>query len=277
MTPGAALHAVPEVTRERPSGDPGKQQGPATPERLAEFYAAELAAGQVPSARQIKREWPVGYDRATELHDQPDGGDGNRVLNKHPRPGVNCQETTGPGVTSTSPRKEGRHFAPYPPSSWTRQREVCGVHCCRGSAAGRFPSSRPARVRRGGQYGAVPGCGDSGRVRPRPARQALRVRRHWPGRVRLLGACPGGVARRLGCLSRVPVEQQWADLPACDLDRSRVTWCSTPVRRSTRPLVTSTMYAGGGQMIEAYGAGVPIRITAARPGVWGYAAPGGAS
>ena len=70
VTPGAALHAVPEVTRERPSGAPGKQQGPATPERLVEFYAAELAAGQVPSARRIKREWPVGYDRATELHDQ---------------------------------------------------------------------------------------------------------------------------------------------------------------------------------------------------------------
>jgi hypothetical protein len=65
---------VPEVTRERsrerPSAAPEKQQGPATPERLAEFYAAELAAGQVPSARRIKREWPVGYDRATELHDQ---------------------------------------------------------------------------------------------------------------------------------------------------------------------------------------------------------------
>ena len=71
--PGAALHAVPEVTRERsgkrPPATPEKQPGPATPERLAEFYADELAAGRVPSARRIKREWPVGYDRATELHD----------------------------------------------------------------------------------------------------------------------------------------------------------------------------------------------------------------
>ena len=70
--PGTALHAVPEVTRERPRkppGAPGKQPGPATPERLAEFYSGELAGGQVPSARRIKREWPVGYDRATELHD----------------------------------------------------------------------------------------------------------------------------------------------------------------------------------------------------------------
>jgi hypothetical protein len=48
---------------------PGKQPGPATPERLAEFYAADLAAGRVPSKRQIKREWPVGYDSASDLHD----------------------------------------------------------------------------------------------------------------------------------------------------------------------------------------------------------------
>jgi len=68
-TPGAALHSVPEVTRKRPPAASGKQPGPATPERLQEHYAGDLAAGQVPSIRQIKREWPVGYDRAAELHD----------------------------------------------------------------------------------------------------------------------------------------------------------------------------------------------------------------
>ncbi len=68
-TPGTPLHSVPEVTRKRPPAADGKQPGPATPERLRKHYAAELAAGQVPSIRQIKREWPVGYDRATELHD----------------------------------------------------------------------------------------------------------------------------------------------------------------------------------------------------------------
>ena len=47
----------------------GKQPGPATPERLALFYAADLAAGRVPSKRQIKREWPVGFDAASELHE----------------------------------------------------------------------------------------------------------------------------------------------------------------------------------------------------------------
>ena len=71
-TPGAALHAVPEVTRERPRKRPsdaaGKQSGPATPERVREHYAEDLAAGQVPSIRQIRREWPVGYDRARELY-----------------------------------------------------------------------------------------------------------------------------------------------------------------------------------------------------------------
>jgi hypothetical protein len=40
-----------------------------TPERLAEFYAADLAAGRVPSKRQIKREWPVGYETASDLYD----------------------------------------------------------------------------------------------------------------------------------------------------------------------------------------------------------------
>ena len=49
------------------SGPPAKQQGPVTPERVREHYADDLAAGQVPSIRRIRREWPVGYDRASEL------------------------------------------------------------------------------------------------------------------------------------------------------------------------------------------------------------------
>ena len=51
-------------------GDPGKQPGPATPERLAEFYADDLAEGRVPSKRQIKRDWPVGYETASDLQTQ---------------------------------------------------------------------------------------------------------------------------------------------------------------------------------------------------------------
>ena len=72
VTPRPALEAVPaipESPQERPPVTPGKQPGPATPERVAEFYAADLAAGRVPSKRQIKREWPVGYDAASDLHD----------------------------------------------------------------------------------------------------------------------------------------------------------------------------------------------------------------
>jgi len=69
VTSHPALTAVPDV-QERFAVTPGKQPGPVTPERLAEFYAADLAGGRVPSKRQIKREWPVGYDKAAELHEE---------------------------------------------------------------------------------------------------------------------------------------------------------------------------------------------------------------
>jgi hypothetical protein len=69
MVPRPALEAVPDIG-ERSQAAMGKQPGPATPERLAEFYAADLAAGQVPSKRRIKREWPVGFDAASELQEQ---------------------------------------------------------------------------------------------------------------------------------------------------------------------------------------------------------------
>jgi hypothetical protein len=73
VTPRPALEAVPDIRerpRARPEVTPGKQPGPATPERLAEFYAADLAEGRVPSKRQIKREWPVGYAAASDLYDE---------------------------------------------------------------------------------------------------------------------------------------------------------------------------------------------------------------
>jgi hypothetical protein len=69
VTPRPALEAVPDLPDRSPA-TPGKQPGPATPERLAEFYAADLAQGRVPSKRQIKRDWPVGYETASDLHDQ---------------------------------------------------------------------------------------------------------------------------------------------------------------------------------------------------------------
>jgi hypothetical protein len=73
VTPRPALEAVPaipESSQERSPTTPGKQPGPVTPERLAEFYAGDLAEGRVPSKRQIKREWPVGYETASELHNE---------------------------------------------------------------------------------------------------------------------------------------------------------------------------------------------------------------
>ena len=72
VTPRPVLEAVPAIpppSEGRSPVTPGKQPGPASPERVAEFYAADLAAGRVPSKRQIKREWPVGYDAASDLHD----------------------------------------------------------------------------------------------------------------------------------------------------------------------------------------------------------------
>ena len=69
VVPRPVLEAVPDIG-EHSQAAMGKQPGPATPERLAEFYAADLAAGRVPSKRRIKREWPVGFGAASELHEQ---------------------------------------------------------------------------------------------------------------------------------------------------------------------------------------------------------------
>jgi hypothetical protein len=68
VLPHPALEAVPDIS-ERSPVTLEKQPGPVTPERLAEFYAADLAGGRVPSKRQIKRDWPVGYETASDLHD----------------------------------------------------------------------------------------------------------------------------------------------------------------------------------------------------------------
>ena len=71
-------------------------------------------------------------------------------------------------------------------------------------------------------------------------------------------------------------EQQWAQLPHVSTPQpgDLVFYTGSPI---DPPPGHVTMYAGGGQMIEAYGTGVPIRVTALRSGTWGYARPGGAS
>jgi hypothetical protein len=66
--PRPALEAVPDL-QDRSLVTSGKQPGPVTPERLVAFYATDLAEGRVPSKRQIKRDWPVGYQTASDLHD----------------------------------------------------------------------------------------------------------------------------------------------------------------------------------------------------------------
>ena len=71
-------------------------------------------------------------------------------------------------------------------------------------------------------------------------------------------------------------EEQWAQLPHVSSPQpgDLVFYTGSPI---DPPPGHVTMYAGGGQMIEAYGTGVPIRLTGLRPGVWGYARPDGAS
>jgi cell wall-associated NlpC family hydrolase len=71
-------------------------------------------------------------------------------------------------------------------------------------------------------------------------------------------------------------EQQWADLPHVSSPQpgDLIFYTGSPI---DPPPGHVTMYLGGGQMIEAYGTGVPVRVTAVRSGVWGYADPGGAS
>ena len=71
-------------------------------------------------------------------------------------------------------------------------------------------------------------------------------------------------------------EQQWADLPHVSSPQpgDLIFYTGSSI---DPPPGHVTMYIGGGQMLEAYGTGVPIRVTGLRSGVWGYARPGGAS
>ena len=196
--PGTAPETVPEVlprpVLEAVPGAPGtapagKQPGPATPERLAEFYAADLAAGGCPSKRQIKREWPVGFDAASELHEHlaaawPLPDTSSPAWRQPPR------RPPGRGHR-LDPRKEARHSSPYPPWPLPRVRRFRRIRRSRGGAPG---GPRPPQPDRRGRAGE--GCRRGDRLRAGPARQALRVGRHRPGRVRLLRAGHGGV--RLG-------------------------------------------------------------------------------
>lgn len=68
-------------------------------------------------------------------------------------------------------------------------------------------------------------------------------------------------------------EKQWAQLPHVTDPQpgDLMFYTGSPI---DPPPGHVTLYLGNGLMLEAYGAGVPVRITAIRPGAWGYARPG---
>ena len=67
-------------------------------------------------------------------------------------------------------------------------------------------------------------------------------------------------------------EQQWAGLPHVARPRPGDLMFYTGSSIDPPPGHV-TMYVGGGRMAEAYGTGIPVRITAVRSGAWGYARP----
>jgi peptidoglycan DL-endopeptidase CwlO len=69
-------------------------------------------------------------------------------------------------------------------------------------------------------------------------------------------------------------EAQWAQLPHVAAPRPGDLLFYTGSSIDSPPGHV-TVYAGHGLMVEAYGSGYPVRVTAVRPGVWGYARPGG--
>ena len=147
MIPRPVLEAVPAIparSQERPQVAPGKQPGPVTPERLTEFYAADLAQGRVPSKRQIKRDWPVGYDAASDLHDHltaamapPDPELPGLALNRQEEPpgrGHRLATSEGgpswPTVCAAGPAWTGGSSCPPWPwaSAWPSSPATAGGH-----------------------------------------------------------------------------------------------------------------------------------------------------
>ncbi len=63
--PGARIRTR---TQGAPGSDAGAHPGAVTEESAEAHFAAELAAGQVPSQRRIKVELHVGQDRAAQIH-----------------------------------------------------------------------------------------------------------------------------------------------------------------------------------------------------------------
>jgi cell wall-associated NlpC family hydrolase len=71
-------------------------------------------------------------------------------------------------------------------------------------------------------------------------------------------------------------QQQWADLPHIserDLQPGDLVFYVGALDPGEVPPGHVAMYIGNGQILEAYATGYPIRITALRPGAWGFARP----
>jgi len=71
-------------------------------------------------------------------------------------------------------------------------------------------------------------------------------------------------------------QQQWADLPhisASELQPGDLIFYVGYLEPGEAAPGHVTMYIGDGQMVEAYATGYPVRITAVRPDVFGYARP----
>lgn len=71
-------------------------------------------------------------------------------------------------------------------------------------------------------------------------------------------------------------EQQWASLPhvtRAQLKPGDLVFYHGYLDAATdeQPPGHVALYLGDGKMLEAYGVGVPVRITTLRPGAWGYA------
>src|SRR6266702_938490 len=71
-------------------------------------------------------------------------------------------------------------------------------------------------------------------------------------------------------------QQQWADLPHIseqDLQPGDLVFYVGARDPGEAPPGHVALYIGNGQILEAYATGYPIRITALRPGAWGFARP----
>lgn len=119
-----------------------------------------------------------------------------------------------------------------------------------------------------------------------PAAVAVSYAQHQIGKPYVYGATgPGafdcsGLTQAAWAAAGVAIprtsEGQWAALPHISGGQLRpgdlIFYTGSPI---DPPPGHVTMYIGGGQMVEAYATGYPVRDTAVRPGATGYARPGG--